>query len=178
MQGLIEICRILLIHLGIGSIFLVVKLIKPPKQMLFSALTFCWLAGLLNLIVDFFEQHFGFWHYTLDGLIFSFPLDLYIAVSFFIGGSLCLIYWWVYSFHKKWLALFLIVLPFYFLLQDYVVISATGRKVIIFDNPYWWAADFVALSIILYGTLLAFNFNVFKQIRLTADASIPPPKTS
>jgi hypothetical protein len=137
--------------------FLAIKLTSPPREVLRIAFRFCWTAGLLNWLVDIPEQHFGFWHYTPQYLIFGLPIDLYISVSLVVGIALPLVYWWVKSFHEKMIIPFLMILPFYFLLQDYVMIKGTGYAVLVFDSPYWWLADFPSLCVILYGTLFVFS---------------------
>lgn len=141
-------------------VFLVMKLTSPPREVLRVAFTFSWIAGFLNLLVDIVEQHYGFWHYTAEYLIFGFPIDLYISVSLVVGIALPLVYWWLKSFHEKMVIPFLIILPFFFLLQDYVLIRATGYSIVVFDSPYWWLADFPSLCVILYGTLFVFNVSL------------------
>jgi hypothetical protein len=138
-------------------VFLTIKLISPPREVSRVAFAFCWVAGLLNLLVDIVEQHYGFWHYTANYLFFRFPIDLYISVSLVVGISLPLVYWWVKTFHRKMIIPFLIILPFYFLLQDYILIKATKHAIVVFDSPQWWLADFPSLCVILYGTLFVFS---------------------
>jgi len=162
----ITVFRFLLPLVAISIVFLAIKLTKPPREVLYLALSISWVAGVLNLLVDIVQQHYGFWHYTVDNLIFGFPIDLYISVSLVVGVALPLVYWWLKSLHRKSVPLFVFALPFYFLLQDYVAISATGNAVITLDSPYWWIADFLSLSVILYGTLIAFNFSLRSKNRL------------
>ncbi len=157
-MSVITIIRVGLIFAGAGSIFLVAKLVRAPKYLVTLVFRMCWIAGILNLIVDFFEQKYGFWHYTANGLVLGFPLDFYIAVSFFVGGSLCLVYWWVYSKHPKWVVPFMAVLPFYFVFEDYIAVTFTHGLVGKFDSPYWWIADFFCLIIIVWGTLFTFKY--------------------
>jgi hypothetical protein len=142
---------------AIGILFIAVKLISPPRDVLRTAVTFCWSAGVLNYLVDIFEQRYGFWHYTQEYLIGGYPLDLYFSVCLVVGIALPLLYWRLKSFHPKTVVPFLIVLPFFFLLQDYILIRATGYNIVVFDSPYWWASDFPSLCVILYGTLFVFN---------------------
>jgi len=153
----ITVFRFILPLVAISIIFFAIKLTKPPREFLYLALSISWVAGFLNLLVDIIQQYYGFWHYTVGSLIFGFPIDLYISVSLVVGVAFPLVYWWLKSLHKKFVTLFVFVLPFYFLLQDYVAISVTGNAVITLDSPYWWIADFFSLSVILYGTLIAFN---------------------
>ena len=156
----ITISRFLLPIVAISIVFLAIKLTSPPREVSRVAFTFSWIAGFLNLLVDIVEQHYGFWHYTATYLVFGFPIDLYISVSLVVGIALPLVYWWLKSFHEKTIAPFLIILPFYFLLQDYVVIHASGNSLVVFDNPYWWLADFLSLCVILYGTLFVFSVSL------------------
>ena len=149
--------RILLVVAGAVSVVVAIRLFKPPPAVMSRALRLCWTAGALNLAVDILQQHFGFWHYTLSGLVLGLPLDLYVAVSFFIGGTLCLAFWWVATHHSTWIIPLLAILPCYLLLQDYVAISATGTNVIALESPSWWIADFFSLALILYGTLFVFH---------------------
>ncbi len=168
-MDLITIFRFLLIPIGIGTIFLAVKLIKPPKKIIFLALSLCWVAGGLNLIVDIIQQNFGIWQYAVPGLVLGYPIDLYVAVSLVLGGAAPLIYWWLRSYQKKWLLPFLFLLPCYLLLQDYLVITLTGNAVIQLQNSYWWLVDFVALIVITWGTL--FVFRCFLSDDSSASAS-------
>ncbi|MBN1363218.1 MAG: hypothetical protein JW976_00285 [Syntrophaceae bacterium] len=147
-------------------VFLVIKLTSPPREVFRVAFTFSWVAGFLNLLVDIVEQHYRFWHYTEKYLIFGFPIDLYISVSLVVGIALPLVYWWLKSFHEKMVIPFLIILPFFFLLQDYVLIKATGYSIVVFDSPYWWLADFPSLCVILYGTLFVFNVSLRRKKNL------------
>lgn len=140
-------------------VWIAIKIISPPRIVLHTAVMFCWSAGLLNWLVDIPEQYYGFWHYTEKYPIYSgLPLDLYFSVSLVVGIALPLLYWRVKSFHRNLVIPFLIILPFFFLLQDYILIRATGYAIVVFDSPYWWASDFPSLSVILFGTLLVFNF--------------------
>ena len=141
-------------------VFIAIKLTSPPREVARVAFTFCWSAGILNLLVDIVEQHYGFWHYTAGYLVFGFPIDLYISVSLVVGIALPLVYWRLKSFHEKMVTPFMIILPFYFLLQDYVLIRATGYSIVVFDSPYWWLADFPSLCVILYGTLFVFSVSL------------------
>lgn len=154
MLDIITICRFLLIPVGIGSIFLVAGLTKPSKEVLYRVLRFCWVAGVLNLLVDIVQKNTGFWHYTADYLIGGYPLDLYIAVSLIIGVAVPLFYHWLHQFHPQWKMVFVLLLPLYLLLQDYLAITATGTAVISIDSPYWWISDLICVTIIALGTLL------------------------
>jgi len=138
-------------------VLIAVKLISPPRGVLRTAVTFCWSAGVLNYLVDIFEQRYGFWHYTEEYLIWGYPLDLYFSVCLVVGIALPIFFWWLKSFYPKRVVPFLIVLPFFFLLQDYVLIRATGYAIVVFGSPCWWLADFPALCVILYGTLFVFH---------------------
>ncbi len=151
---------------AISIVFLTIKLISPPREVSRVAFTFCWSAGILNLLVDIVEQHYGFWHYTARYLVFGFPIDLYISVSLVVGIALPLVYWWLKSFHEKTVIPFLIILPFYFLLQDYVLIRVTGYSIVVFDSPYWWLSDFPSLCVILYGTLFVFSISLLHKNNL------------
>jgi hypothetical protein len=141
-------------------VFIAIKLTSPPREVSRVAFAFCWVAGFLNLLVDIPEQQYGFWHYAAGYLIFGFPIDLYISVCLVVGIALPLVYWRLKSFHKKMVTPFLIILPFYFLLQDYALIRATGYSIVVFDSPYWWLADFPSLCVILYGTLFVFSVSL------------------
>ncbi|PIR43870.1 hypothetical protein COV24_00420 [candidate division WWE3 bacterium CG10_big_fil_rev_8_21_14_0_10_32_10] len=154
----ILIFRCLLPIIGFLGVILSVKFIKPPKKILYLSLRLGWIAGVLNLIVDAIQQHFKFWHYTVDNLYFGFPLDLYVSVSLVVGVVLPLIYWYLQSFNPKRLTLFILILPLYFLLQDYLVTKATGDRVLMLDSPYWWISDFLSLIVIVWGTLFIFNY--------------------
>lgn len=160
MPDLITIFRLLLIPIGIGSIFLVVSLTKPSKEVLYRILNFCWVAGVLNFLVDIFQQNNGFWYYTVDYLIAGYPIDLYIAVSLVIGGAVPLLYNWLKIYYRKWSVVFIFILPLYLLLQDYVVIKMTGTSVIYIESPYWWIVDLICVTVISWGTLLVSRINL------------------
>lgn len=147
-------------------LFIAVKLISPPRNVLRTAATFCISAGILNYLVDIFEQRYGFWHYTEKYLICGIPIDLYFSVCLVVGIALPLFYWWIKTFHKKMLVPFLIILPFFFLLQDYILIRSTGYNIVVFDSPYWWVADFPSLCVILFGTLFIFNLALRRKNNL------------
>lgn len=138
-------------------VLLAIKLISPPREVLRIAFMYCWSAGLFNWLVDIPEQHYGFWHYTSEYLAFGIPIDLYFSVSLVVGAALPILYWWVKSFHRKMLMPFLMILPFYFLMQDYILITSTKYAIVIFDSPYWWLADFPSLCVIVYGPIIVFS---------------------
>jgi len=153
----IVIIRAFLIPGALVIFLLVAALVKPPKRILERALGWCWGVGLMNFIVDVVQEHFGFWHYTIGNLFFSYPIDLYIAASLVVGGAIPLIYWRLQFSHPKWIAPITVLLPFYFLLEDYLVQRSTGSMVVIWDSPYWWSADFISLSFILWVAFFIFT---------------------
>ena len=154
---LITIFRLLMIPLGIGAIFLAIKLEHPPKRIWHLALKLCWVAGVLNLLTDATQQYFGFQRYTIDGLFLGFPLDLYITISFVVGVGLCLVFWRLEKSHQKWLIWAISILLAYALLEDYLVVKFTNSQVMWVNMPYWIISDFVSISIIILGTLFIFN---------------------
>ena len=113
--------------------------------------------GVLNFLVDVIQQESGFWHYTANYLVYGYPLDLYITVSLVAGCSIPLFYLWMLKVNSKWRKPFVFLLPFYFLLQDYVVIKVTDNKVMILDSSYWWISDLVSLTIISWGIIFLFR---------------------
>lgn len=151
----ILICRLLLIPIGIGSVFLVVKLTKPSKENLHLILKFCWIAGILNLLVDIIQMNSGFWHYAANYLVAGYPPDLYIAVSLIIGATVPLVYQWLHQSHPQWKIVFILLLPPYLLLQDYTAIKLTGSAIISIDSPNWWISDIFSVAVIAWGALIA-----------------------
>jgi hypothetical protein len=130
---------------------------------LLLALQLCWIPGVLNLLVDILEEHYGFWHYTANNLFFGFPFDLYVAVSLVIGITLPLVYYCLKVSHPRWVTPLVLLLPLYLLLQDYTVQKITGDAVVVWDSPYWWASDLLALTTITWSTLLIVNYFALRQ---------------
>jgi hypothetical protein len=145
----------MLIPLGILSILAAIYFFKPPRAVALSILSVSWIAGLLNFIVDFVQQHYGFWHYTIRGIFLGYPLNLYIAVSLIVGGAISITFWRIRTSFPKWVLPFLFLLPAYLTLQDYVFVSLTGNQILRVENPFWWSVDFIALCALSWGTLAA-----------------------
>lgn len=165
MSSSITLARFLLPLLGIGSILLVTKLTHPPKKVLQFALELSWIPGVLNLLADIVQERLGFWHYTASNLPFGFPFDLYVTVSLILGCTLPLMYYWLKSSRSRLVTPLLIFLPIYLLLQDYTVQKITGGAVLVWDSPYWWISDFIALATITWTTLFVFNyFTTFSEV--------------
>jgi hypothetical protein len=158
----LTIFRFVLPFIGIGIFALAAKLIKPPKKILLLTLKLCWITYALCFLFDVIGTHYGFWHYTMDHLIFGLPLDIYLTISLVYGGALLLLYWWLRSYHTKWVTLFIIILPFYGLLRDYLGQKATGSTFLVWDNPYWWIPDFFAYAIALWSVIYVFKKMAFK----------------
>lgn len=135
-----------------------------PRKIVYLALFLSPIAGALNILVDIFQQRFHFWHYTFKYLVFNLPLDFYISVSLMLGVIIPIIYWWIKIKCKNFLVLFLIILPIYFLGQDYLVISLSQETIISLDKASWWLSDLVSLTIIIYGTLIIFQ-HFLKRIK-------------
>ncbi len=157
--------RFLLPIIAIIGFFLTTKWVNPPTNVFKLVLKICWIAGILNLFVDLFQQHSGFWHYSINGLALGlFPIDLYISVSLVVGGIVPLIYWKIRAINNKWIIPFILSTHFYLLFQDYLVTKVAENKVLVIDSPYWWLADFFSLAVILYGTLVVFDYFLARKV--------------
>ena len=164
MENNIIITRFLLPLVSIGIVFVVNKSIKPPKEVFLTALKFCWVAGVVNLIVDIFQEYFRFWHYTINYSIFGFPIDLYFSVSLIIGIAISVLYWWLIIFHKKYALAIIVLINIYLVLQDYLVFTLGGDLVIVRDNQYWWVIDYISIALIIWITIFVFNYFLLKKM--------------
>jgi hypothetical protein len=167
MQAL-PILRFLLPLLGLGIFAVAAKLIRPPKSILFLTLKLCWVAGTLNLLWDIIGTHYRFWHFTISHLLFGLPLDLYVTVSLVYGGALLLLYWWLRTKHSGWVPIFVVILPFYGVLRDYLGQKATGATFLVWDNSYWWIPDFFGWATGLWSLIFIFE-KLAKAYRLEDD---------
>ena len=149
--------RLLLPVLGLGIFAFAAGLIKPAKHIIPLALKLCWIPGALNLLWDIIGTRWRIWHFTLDHLVFGFPLDLYLTVSLVYGGTLLLVFWWLKTKHPTWVLPFVAILPVYGVLRDYFGQKATGSSFLVWDNRYWWIVDFFAWATGLWITIFAFN---------------------
>jgi hypothetical protein len=162
-MNLLLIFRLLIPFAALGLFLLVRFLVKPPKKIWVLALSVGWITGVLNLIADALAKYVHLWHYILPGVVLGLPLDLYIAVSLFYGSALALIYWWIVEKHRKYQWLFLVILPFYGLFRDYFGTKTFSNTFLVWDNSYWWFADFAAWAIGLWITLYVFHKFAFPR---------------
>lgn len=153
----ITLLRIVLPFIGVGVFAIFARLLRPPRHILVLTLKVCWLIGVMNVIADVVGTRFGFWHFTMDHLVFDLPPDLYVTISLAYGGAFLLTYWWLRERHRPWAVPFALILPFYGLFRDFFGQRMTGDSMLVWDSPHWWIADFASWAIGLWATMFVFH---------------------
>lgn len=139
--------RFLLPIVAILVFIIIASLTKAPKLIIWKMVSISWVTMLLVASSMAVGIELGIWHYTLNYLFFGHPLDRYLAAGIAYGSGFGLLYWWFSKFHKKYLTIFLIIVPFWGPVTDYFGTKMTRTTFWEVTNPYWLLADLVAWTI-------------------------------
>lgn len=146
-MDLVLVSRFALPILSIFIFIFICKFTEAPRRIIRKSLMICWVAGLLAAVSYVAGMKFGFWHYTLNYLVFGLPLDRFFSGSIAYGAGFGLIYWRLRKDQSKYLFLFIILVPVYGVLSDIIGTNLTGTTFWSVDKSGWIVADLIAWTI-------------------------------
>jgi len=143
---------ILLIYLGC------LLFLRPSRTVVLASLLGGLAVAVLNALVDLLAYSAHWWHYIINGLVFSLPLPFYITPLLIYGATVYLLIWRFWRGRGHWFALLLLIgIPILGFVRDLLGAAVTHSTYLIWDSRFAGPLDFGMWLLMFYAGYVVFK---------------------